>query len=61
MFNLMRKHHKKFIGLKNLTPRTENNKKLKQKVLIDAGIFTVHCITFTNINTIKNKQFKYRK
>ena len=55
MFNLMRKHHKKFIGLKNLTPRTENNKKLKQKVLIDAGIFTVHCITFTNINTIKNK------
>ena len=34
----MRKHHKKFISLKNLTgPRTENNKKLKQKVLINAG------------------------
>ena len=29
MFNLMRKHHKKIISLKNLTPRTENNEKLK--------------------------------
>ena len=37
MFNLMRKHHKKFISLKNLTPQTENNKKLKQEVLINAG------------------------
>ena len=38
IFNLMRKHHKKFISLKNLTdPRTENNKKLKQEVLINAG------------------------
>ena len=37
MFNLMRKHHKKFISLKNLTPRTENNKKLKQEVWINAG------------------------
>ena len=36
MFNLMRKHHKKFISLRNLTPRTENNKKLKQEVLIIA-------------------------
>ena len=37
MFNLMRKHHKKFISLKNLTPRTENNKKLKQEGLINVG------------------------
>ena len=37
MFNLMRKYHKKFINLKNLTPGTENNKKLKQEKLIDAG------------------------
>ena len=37
MFNLMRKHHKKFICLKNLTPRTESNRKLKQEVLINAG------------------------
>ena len=31
MFNLMRRHHKKFISLKNLTPRTENNKKTKTR------------------------------
>ena len=37
MFNLMREYHKKFIILKNFTPRTENNKKLKQEVLINAG------------------------
>ena len=33
----MRKHHKKFICLKNLPPRTKDNKKLKQEVLINAG------------------------
>ena len=53
MFNLMKKHHKKFISLRNLAPRTENNKKLKQEVLIIAGNFTIHCITFTKINTTK--------
>ena len=37
MFNLMRKHHKKFFNLKNLTPRTENDKKLKQEGLINVG------------------------
>ena len=37
MFNLMRKHHKKIISLKNVTLLTENNKKLKQEVLINAG------------------------
>ena len=31
MFNLMRRHHKKFISLKNLTSRTENNKKTKTR------------------------------
>ena len=31
MFNLMRKYHKKFISLKTLTPRTENNKKTKTR------------------------------
>ena len=31
MFNLMRKHHKKIISLKNLTPQTENNKKNKTR------------------------------
>ena len=35
----MRKYHKKFTSLKNLAPRTENNKKLKQEMLINAGDF----------------------
>ena len=30
-FNLIRKHHKKFISLKNFTPQTENNKKNKTR------------------------------
>ena len=33
----MREHHKKFSNLNNLVLRTENNKKLKQEVLINAG------------------------
>ena len=33
----MKKYHKKFISLKNFTLRTENNKKLKRDVLINAG------------------------
>ena len=37
MFKLMREHHKKFTSLNNLVPRTENNKKLKQEALINAG------------------------
>ena len=36
LFNLMRKYHKKLTSLRNLTPQTENNKKLKQEVLIIA-------------------------
>ena len=37
IYSLMRKYHKKFASLENLVPRTENNKKLKQEVLINAG------------------------
>ena len=37
MFSLMRKYHKKFTSLNNLVLRTENNKELKQEVLINAG------------------------
>ena len=37
MFNTMRINHKKFASLNNLTPRTENNEKLKQEALINAG------------------------
>ena len=34
MINTMRMYHKKFSSLNNLTPRTKNKEKLKQKVLI---------------------------
>ena len=37
MFNIMTEYHKKFTSLKNLFPRTKNNKELKQEVLINAG------------------------
>ena len=62
MFNLMRKYHKKFISLKNLTQRTENNKKLKQEVLIDAGdLCNSLYYIYKNKYNKKNKQFRYRK
>ena len=31
MFNVMKEHHKKFTSLKNLAPRSENNKKQQKK------------------------------
>ena len=37
MYSLKREYHKKFTSLNNLVPRTENNKELKQEVLINAG------------------------
>ena len=37
MFNLTRDHHKKFTSLNNLISRTENNEKLEQELLINAG------------------------
>ena len=37
MYSLKREYHKKFTSLNNLAPRTENNKELKQEVLINAG------------------------
>ena len=62
MFNLMRKYHKKFISLKNLTPRTENNKKLKQEVLINAGdIYNALYDIYKNKHNKKNKQLNYKK
>ena len=62
MFNLMRKYHKKFISLKNLTPRTENNKKLKQEVLINAGdIYNALYDIYKNKYNKKNKQLNYKK
>ena len=37
MYSLKREYHKKFTSLNNLVPLTENNKELKQEVLINAG------------------------
>ena len=33
----MREYHKKFTSLKNLVPRTKNNKELKQEVIVNAS------------------------
>ena len=33
----MREYYKKYTSLNNLVPQTENNEKLKQEVLINAG------------------------
>ena len=37
MFTLMREYHKNFTSLNNIVGQTENNKELKQEVLINAG------------------------
>ena len=37
MFSLMREYHKKITSLKNLVPRTQNNKELKKEILNNAG------------------------
>ena len=61
MFSLMRKYHKKFTSLNNLVPQTENNKELKQEVLINAGdIYNELCYIFKNkyntkINSLETK------
>ena len=62
MFNLMREYHKKFTSLKNLVPRTKNNKKLKQEVLINAGdIYNALYDIYKNKYNKKNKQLNYKK
>ena len=69
MFNLMREHHKKFTSLNNLVPRTENNEKLKLKVLINAGgIYNKLHYTYKNkynkkinsLNTKNKEKFDYK-
>ena len=70
MFNLMRGYHKKITSLKNLAPRTENNKKLKQEVLINAGnIYNKLYYIYQNkynkkinsLNTKNRKKLDYKK
>ena len=56
MFNLMTEYHKKFTSLKNLFPRTKNNKELKQEVLINAGdIYNELYYIYKNKYNKKNK------
>ena len=62
MYSLKREYHKKFTSLNNLVPRTENNKELKQEVLINAGgiynelyyIYQNKCNKKINCLSIKN-------
>ena len=37
MFNVMKDHHKKFVELNKLVPRTKDNKNKRLEVLIHAG------------------------
>ena len=56
IFNLMREYHKKFTSLNILVPRTENNKELKQEVLINAGdIYNELYYIYKNKYNKKNK------
>ena len=54
MYSLMRKYHKKFTSLKNLSLRRENNKKLKQEVLINAGDI-YNKLYYINLNKYNKK------
>ena len=51
----MREYQKKFTSLKNLFPQTENNKKLKKELLINAGGLYDSLYSFKKINTITKK------
>ena len=61
MYKKLNDFHKKFTGLKNVTPRTEDNKSLKNKVLNDAGDLynDLYCIYKNKYN--KEIKFGYRK
>ena len=58
----MREHHKKFTSLNNLVPQTENNEKLKQEVLINAGdIYNELHYSYKNKYSKKSKWFRYKE
>ena len=66
----MGEYHKKFTSLNNLVPRTENNKELKQEVLINAGdIYNELYYIFKNkyntkinsLDTKNRKKLDYKK
>ena len=55
MHRKLKNFHKKFTSLKNVAPRIEANKNLKEKVLDNAGDLFNELMTFTKINTMKKK------
>ena len=55
MFNLMKEPHKKFNDLVNLKPQSRENKNRRLEVITVLAIFIVNCLTFTEVNTTKNR------
>ena len=52
----MKEHHKKLNSLINFKSRKIANKNKRLEVIIHAGdIYIINCITFTKINTTKNR------
>ena len=70
MYKKLNDFHKKFTGLKNVTPRTEDNKSLKTKVLKDAGdlynnLYYIYKNKYNkeinSLDTENKKKFDYKK
>ena len=70
MYKKLNDFHKKFTGLKNVTPRTEDNKSLKTKVLKDAGdlynnLYYIYKNKYNkeinNLDTKNRKMLHYKK
>ena len=55
MYKRLNDLQKRFYKLKNVTPQTDENKDLQDKVLNDVGYFLMNSITFTWIDTMKKK------
>ena len=61
MFSIMEDSHKKFNSLNKLKTRTKDNEKRKQEVLNNVGDIYNEFVTFTNVNTKKNRQIECKK
>ena len=62
MHKKLENFHKKFNKLKNVIPRTKENKRLKNKVLINVGnLYNGFYYIYKKQTRQRNKQFGYRK
>ena len=62
MHKKLENFHKKFNKLKNVIPRTKENKRLKNKVLINVGnLYNDFYYIYKKQTRQRNKQFGYRK